>query len=337
MSDTIEAQRRAAIQMIEAQNARPNTENLNRAMLHLARGDDNAAPPTFLFEQAMNRQVTSPSPAQARRAQQQQPAVTYGQAMAGQDDLRGQPDPGASTATVQTPPAAAGDTVINSAVAGATSPREAAARALEAKGLTGQLTPEQLDRLLARVPDSPPQAAPPSAEAQVSPEATSNWQTGAKLAGAGTLAALTALLTRGAVKPRAAAGAVPPPSAGGPSAIPRNSAQPAQPTITPATGPIDPPTGPQLRPGAVPQANPSTGLPVGAIPPGGSTPQEIAAHNQAVINALKMGPQPPPVGPHTAFNPAGGTRSFQEQVEAARRAATVGGKRPNSPVPPLGP
>lgn len=76
MSDTAQAQLAAARQMLQAQGVPITTENLNRASLHLARGDDNTAQP--VFERAMERVMAAPTQRQVRQADTQRPATREG-------------------------------------------------------------------------------------------------------------------------------------------------------------------------------------------------------------------------------------------------------------------
>lgn len=73
MSDS-QTQLSAIMQMLNASGAPLTAENLNRASLHMARGEDNAQTP--MFEKAIEKQVTNPTPRQARTAQTQAEAST---------------------------------------------------------------------------------------------------------------------------------------------------------------------------------------------------------------------------------------------------------------------
>lgn len=356
--------------LVRAQGGAPTADNFNRMSQYVASGQEGDVP---VFEQAMQRAVAAPTTRQARMAQAQapaSPAATPPSSVAdpGASMHYGPDAPRASSVPVPVARPAADAVVPPEAVQAASSPKEAAVNALAANGITD---PAIVERATAGIPDSPPTAAMPQPvtsgdrlrAAADSPIAQAMMQSMlggaapmAAAGGMGLIAGARGLAQRmgaGSMQgmDKALSGAPGPTLAArmqgtapvNTTAAPPVGGQPVPQAAAPAFGrrmdpaqtaniTVLPPPGQGTA--AFTPAPPQPGFTVLA-PPGNPNGALIAQRLRDYDNATRAAQlsQQPAAGPATMLNSKGGTRTFAEQLAAAKRRATVGGRRASSPVP----
>lgn len=332
MEDPTEYAGRVAA-LVQAQGGRPTADNFNRMSQYVASGQVGDVP---VFERAMERAVVAPTPRQARQAVAQSPQRNNDPSPADGSQYTGtRPPPPQTGAPVARP---------DPAIAAARSPMEAAVNAQVQAGIP----PEDAVKVASAVVgngEAPAAAPPPTPGDQLrstldSPiaQAMARGMVGgaAPMAATGARSVGAALLDR--MRGTAPVNTAQPAASGAPVVQQASAAfgQRATPYTPPPNVTVLPPPGggAGALPGQLRQALPDQPITV-LPPPGNPMGAQIAQRLREYDNQTRAAQlaQQPAAGPATMLNSKGGTRTFAEQIEAARRRATIGGRRASSPVP----